>query len=166
MLIKDRHPRDGGSERFFPDDMVASPMNMFSTYIAMLLGVLISYVAYRSGTVRTLAPSPMIGGGYCALRPEFTPLFLAAYLLSIGVGELAFRGRLMYGMKVYHLQLLVSVIVTFVYSSITEDPTAFVVSPVAGLMGYETFSSNKPITSLLGSLGLFSLSVVVCKVFI
>ncbi len=139
-------------------------MNMFSAYAAMLVGIAVSYLAYRSGIVRTLAPSPMIGGGYCALRPEFAPFFLAAYLLSIGVGELAFRSKLIYGMKVYHLQLLVSVMVTLVYSLITGDPIAFMISPVAGLMGYETFSSNRPIASLLSSLGLFALTAAICEV--
>lgn len=102
---------------------------------------------YRKYGIRNIVPYPVVGAIYAFDRPLFGLVFLACFSVSLILGELLFRKFLMYGMRVFHLQLLASLLTMFPYSMINSDAISLTLSLLSGQMAYDTHSSRDQIIS-------------------
>ena len=118
---------------------------MLSEYLLVLLATSASYLAYRKWNIRNLVPYPVIGAVYSLGRPLFGIFFLLSFLLSLVVGELVFRKFLMYGMRVFHMQIVLSATFMLPYSMATSDPLSILLGTLSGQMAYDAHSSRDPV---------------------
>ena len=118
--------------------------------------VVISYALYKRYGVRNIVPYPIIGAIYTLDRPLFGLVFLTCFLVSLISGELVFRKFLIYGMRVFHLQLLTSLTIMLPYSLISSDTISLTLSLLSGQMAYDAHSSRDQAKSAI----LFSATFV------
>jgi hypothetical protein len=133
---------------------------MLSEYLLVLLVTSASYLAYRRWNVRNLVPYPVIGAVYSLGRPTFGALFLLSFLLSLLAGELIFRRFLMYGMRVFHVQLVLSATIMLPYSMAASDSLSLLLGTLSGQMAYDAHSSRDQARTALLFVVTFLLSYV------
>lgn len=122
---------------------------MLIEFVLSVLTVVISYALYRRYGVRNIVPYPLVGAIYTLDRPLFGLMFLGCFSMSLMLGELAFRKFLIYGMRVFHLQLLTSLIIMLPYSLAGSDSLSLVLSLLSGQMAYDTHSSRDQVRSAM-----------------
>lgn len=117
-------------------------MTMLPEYLLVLLATSTSYLAYRRWNIRNLVPYPVVGAIYSLERPAFGILFLLSFLISLLVGELIFRRFLVYGMRVFHIQLILSATIMLPYSITASDSLSILLGTLSGQMAYDAHSSR------------------------
>ncbi|RDD53882.1 MAG: hypothetical protein BA066_02125 [Candidatus Korarchaeota archaeon NZ13-K] len=76
-------------------------------------------------------------------------MFLLCFSISILVGEAVFRRFLVYGMRVFHIQLLTSLLLMLPYSLAKSDEISLALSMLSGQMAYDTHSSRDQIKTAI-----------------
>ncbi|MEM0296034.1 MAG: hypothetical protein QXH90_00080 [Candidatus Korarchaeum sp.] len=122
---------------------------MLLEFVLSTATILVSYTLYRRYSIRNLVPYPVIGAIYAIDRPLFGLMFLGCFSISLILGELMFRKFLIYGMRVFHIQLLASLLTMFPYSLISSDTISLALSLLSGQMAYDAHSSRDQVTSAI-----------------
>jgi len=123
--------------------------------------ILLSYALFRQYNVRNVVPYPVIGAIYAVDKPIFCVMFLICFLISLVFGEFLFRRFLIYGMRIFHAQLLMSITLMLPYSLASSDPLSLVLAMLSGQMAYDTHSSRDQMKTASLFLAIFSLSYAV-----
>jgi len=123
--------------------------------------ILLSYALFRQYSVRNVVPYPVIGAIYAIDKPIFCVMFLICFLISLVFGEFLFRRFLIYGMRIFHAQLLMSITLMLPYSLASSDPLSLVLAMLSGQMAYDTHSSRDQMKTASLFLAIFSLSYAV-----
>ncbi len=123
--------------------------------------ILLSYALFRQYNVRNVVPYPVIGAIYAIDKPIFCVMFLICFLISLVFGEFLFRRFLIYGMRIFHAQLLMSITLMLPYSLASSDPLSLVLAMLSGQMAYDTHSSRDQMKTASLFLAIFSLSYAV-----
>jgi len=123
--------------------------------------ILLSYALFRQYNVRNVVPYPVIGAIYAIDKPIFCVMFLICFLISLVFGEFLFRRFLIYGMRIFHAQLLMSITLMLPYSLASSDPLSLVLAMLSGQMAYDTHSSRDQMKTASLFLAIFLLSYAV-----
>jgi len=135
-------------------------MAMLPEYLLVLLATSASYLAYRRWNIRNLVPYPVVGAIYSFGRPIFGILFLSSFFISLLAGELVFRRFLVYGMRVFHLQLFISATFMLPYAIIASDSLSILIGTLSGQMAYDAHSSRDQVMTAALFVLTFFLSYV------
>jgi hypothetical protein len=132
-------------------------MIMLSEYLLVLLATSASYLAYRKWNIRNLVPYPVVGAAYSLGKPIFGAIFLLSFLFSLAIGEIVFRKFLMYGMRVFHMQVVLSATFMLPYSIATSDPISLFLGMLSGQMAYDAHSSRDQVKTTILFMATFFL---------
>jgi hypothetical protein len=140
---------------------VRGGLNMLSEYAISSSMILLSYILFRRYNVRNVVPYPVIGAIYAVDKPIFSVMFLFCFLISSIFGEFLFRRFLIYGMRVFHAQLFISITSMLPYSLASSDHLSLVLAMLSGQMAYDTHSSRDQIktASLFSAVFLLSYAI-------
>jgi hypothetical protein len=127
--------------------------------------ILLSYALFTRYNIRNVVPYPVIGAIYAVDRPAFFVMFLICFLISLIFGEFLFKRFLIYGMRIFHAQLLIATTLMLPYSLASSDPLSLVLAMLSGQMAYDTHSSRDQVKTASLFLAIFLLSYAIYWIF-
>ncbi len=123
--------------------------------------ILLSYVLFVRYNVRNVVPYPVIGAVYAIDKPIFFVMFSVCFLISLVFGEFLFKRFLIYGMRIFHAQIFISINLMLPYSLASSDPLSLVLAMLSGQMAYDTHSSRDQVKTASLFLAVFLLSYMI-----
>ncbi len=130
-------------------------------YIMSIIGILIAWIAYERLGYKLISFSIPLLASYCYLVPDSLLVIIVSFVVTLLLGELAYRYFLFYGMRIFFLYSIASSIFVFLLSYPRINSGVLLLSTLPGLFAYDVHSSKRRHHTFMLSSIFFIIQIII-----